>query len=225
MPAPMSAPSPHSAYPFAQPPVHWWEGLGITAGAVLLVMAGLMGLGEKAIRTATNPARAEAIAQSLADYSLPGGSKGVFGINIGSIKMAVVTNPPSKLEPSSVELLIARTPITTDPEAIAASPEAVSTPDNFILVSFGSFSLAYDLEGQFQTQSTQQERKLFCDNVVPVTIRRGSVTSDSGGSVLPAVRYEATSQIDDREHQIILTTAGDEAQKHAEAVFTSLRCR
>ncbi|WP_088892151.1 hypothetical protein [Leptolyngbya ohadii] len=85
--------SPHTPPDAPQHPkytVSIWETIAITAGAVLLVAIGLAGLGVKALNNAFDPRRAQATAQSIANYQIPGGAQGVFGTNLGGGKLAVI---------------------------------------------------------------------------------------------------------------------------------------
>ncbi len=93
--------------PAAQHTASWWEFLAISVGGALLVGAGLTGLGAKALDSATDPQRAEAIAKSILDYSIPGGSKGTFGAKIGGIRVALITSTST---PPDSELFIAQIP-------------------------------------------------------------------------------------------------------------------
>lgn len=211
-------------------PVSVWEGIAITVGALLLGFAGFVGLMDKAVRNATNPKRAEAIAQSLMEYSIPGGSQGVFGIHIGSLKMAVVTSTETATPASTdfaplptIELLAARTPLRqSNPD----DGQTSALVDTFNLVSVGSFSVAYNLAGNFQITSVQQPARSFCGTTVPVTIQQGSLMPDNPElAPLPAVRYEASTVLSGRQHQVVLTAIGSEAAANAERVFASLECR
>ncbi len=88
-----------------------WEVILIAIGALILIGLGLFGLGVKVLNNAFNPLRAEKIAHSLIEYKIPGGSQGVFGINIGVAKLAWVrstTNPPD------VVLFVGKTPVNRE---------------------------------------------------------------------------------------------------------------
>ena len=206
-----------------------WEGVGILAGAACLVMFGLFGLVNKAARNASNPQRAEAIAQSLLSYRFPGESQGVFGVNIGSVKMAVVATPGIDANAegtvtapdNAVELLVARTPLSyqTSIDTSDANAETLN------LISFAGFSVSYDLEGQFTSTTTRQERRQFCGVSVAVEIREGTVMPANTTTPVPAVRYEAIAPLDNWEHLVILTAIGQKSQQNAESVFQSLQCR
>ncbi len=204
-----------------------WEGMAIATGALLLVVAGLGGLSNKAARNATDSDRAVAIAQSIMDYRIPGKVMGTFGLNIGSVKLAVVSNAPAPGNPDSntdpylktrVELLVARTPLGT--RTSASTPNSGS---DFDLLSLPGLSISYDIQGDFQETRSLNRRSALCGVVTTVTIRDGIATLLDGTSY-PAVRYESSSILDDRYYSIILMAIGRNAQGTAEQLFNSLQC-
>lgn len=211
-----------------QYPVSIWEGIGIMAGAVVLGLIGLLGLGSKAISNSTDPERAEAIANSIMHYTLPGASQGVFGLNIGSIKMAVISSRPPATPvdlsqanaPTQVELLIARTPLTSRARFTPTDGDS-----DFSLVSVPGFSISYDIQGEFEAHATRDESRELCEAPTVVTVQEGVTLLPEASRPVPAVRYEATAVLDDQRHQVILVAIGQEAQTVAADVFTSLRCR
>jgi hypothetical protein len=211
-----------------------WEGIAIFAGAVFLVAIGLAGLGIKAMNNAFNPKRAEAIAQSMVGYEIPGGSKGLFGTNIGGGKIAVVTgsailpsSPSSTLSPSAsgnasipeIELLVARIPVDekTDP------PDSEAPPDSGTF--FPGFSFSYQTEGAFQVNRSQTAHRLFCGVTAPVTIQEGTLTLPDQSTSVPAVRYETKVDLNADTHVVILSTVGQNAEVNANTVFQSIKCR
>lgn len=214
--------------PVVQYHVSVWEGIAIAAGALFLVVAGLGGLGNKAARNATDSDRAVAIAHSIMDYQIPDDVTGTFGLNVGSIKMAVVSNAPPADSPGGitadpnlrtrVELLVARTPLGT--RTRVSDPKSGS---DFDLLSLPGLSISYDIQGDFQATRSIARRSALCDVVTTVTVRDGMATLLNGASY-PAVRYESSSLVDDRNYSIILLAVGHNAKAIAEDVFNSLQC-
>ncbi|MGG6294772.1 hypothetical protein ACQ4M4_10130 [Leptolyngbya sp. AN02str] len=200
-------------------PVSIWEGFGIAMGAVVLVVVALMGLTHKAVRNSTDPERARAIAQSIMSYDIPGGSQGEFGLNIGSVKMAVVSSADSTTT-DQVELLLARTPIESRARLGYADGES-----DFSLLSMPGFSISYDIDGEFQATATREEPRALCNVITPVTVSEG--TALLPGAVVPiaAVRYEATAVLDEQRHLVVLMSVGEHASITASEVFNSLNCR
>jgi hypothetical protein len=197
-----------------------WEVIAITGGAVLLVATGLLGLGMKAMGNAFDPQRAEAIARSLMQYEIPGGSKGFFGTNIGGGKMAVVTSTipaaPGQSTPA-VELFFARTPVSD-----SAKSEDADTPPQPQNELFSGFSFSYQDPAAFQIETDRVEQKPFCGTVVPVEIQTGRLTN--GSTTLPAIKYQITRILENDNHVVVISALGDQAASKADQVFNALRC-
>jgi len=241
------------------------EGGAIALGGLLVIVGGIVGLGEKAIRNATDPARAEAIARSLMDYRIPGQVHGLFGINIGSVKMGVVTNAPltgspdvissvqssmsssgatsipangtpdgpssiptGVAEPSQtrsgdrtrVELLVARTPLSARSRMNHASNES-----DFNLLSLPGVSISYEIQGEFQPMTSRNRPGFLCEVPTLINIEEGNALLADSPRPVPAIRYEATIELDEQNHSIILMAIGQDAEETAQRVFESLRCR
>jgi hypothetical protein len=217
-----------------QPPIQYrvsvWEGIAIATGAVVLVIAGLFGLSVRMISNAFDPQRAEAIAQNLLDYKIPGGSQGKFSINIGGAKMAVVTSAVSlkgftassesgSTPPPEVEIFVARTPVNQE------ASETTSTQDFNATFSFSGLSFSYQSDNGFQATSSRQENKVFCGVSVPFIIQEGQQTLIGESSSVPAIKYSARVVLDNHERLVVLTALGQNAKQNATTVFNSLRCK
>lgn len=207
----------------SQYPVSIWETLGITAGAIGLVAIGLAGLGVKALNNAFYPERAEAIAHSIMDYSIPGGSRGVFGTNLGGARVAVVASqtPPqgvravSSEDLPSIELLVAQIPVSQETQEI----EREATSD-----FFSGFSFSYQSPEAFQLSRTHTEQREFCGEMAPITVHEGTLTLSDQATQVPAMKYEVNVDRQENNFIAILVTVGQEASTNAETVFRSLRC-
>ncbi|MCU0571162.1 MAG: hypothetical protein MUF49_31930 [Oculatellaceae cyanobacterium Prado106] len=215
--------TPNSSTQYA---VSIWEAIAIFTGAILLVAVGVAGLGVKALNNAFDPRRAEAIAQSLVDYRIPGGSTGTFGANFGGAKVAVVTStrttvPGSVLTdaiaPPAVELFVARIPINE-------VTQAVETEEDLGNEFFSGFSFSSQGGGEFQPQARRIEPKQFCETSVPVTIQEGSLVLPDA-SVIPAVQYETRILNDSESYIAVISALGTTAAQDAAAVFDSLQCK
>ncbi|KGF73379.1 hypothetical protein DO97_19995 [Neosynechococcus sphagnicola sy1] len=196
-----------------------WEGIAITAGAVALVMVALMGLGMKAVRYAFDPRRAEAIAQSMISYQIPPSSTGIFGVNIGGLKVAMVisSNPDqADTEPAATALLIVKAPVD-DP----GSEEHPWKLTDYAL----SFSEDYPSESQFQVDTAQTTSLSFCGQSVQVLQQFGTLTLVNSNREVAAVRYEAATIFNNSQRLVVLMTTGPQAEKNAAAVFQSLQCK
>jgi hypothetical protein len=192
-----------------QYPVKVWEVILIVIGAIALISAGLLGLGLKVLSNAYNPNRAEAIAQSLSDYKIPGGSQGIFGINIGSAKLAWVR---SSSNPPDVVLFVGKTPINKEADKSEVNQEFEKPPSD-------------NADEKFTVTASRTENKTFCGKSVPIKIEEGQQTFSNQPSPLPGIRYTVNITEDNIERIVILTTNGINAKEKADSVFNSLRCK
>jgi len=191
--------------PIPDYPVRLGEVILIVLGAIALLGAGCVGLYLRVINYAYNPGRAEAVAKAIVDYDIPGGAEGIFGINIGSAKLALVrsvSNPPN------VILFVAKNPITRDTEGV---PGNLFTSD--------------DMDQQFAVQSRRTETKTFCGAAIPITVEEGEQTFPNLDLSLPAVRYTASLIEEDVERTAVIVANGDRRYELIESSFSSLRCR
>lgn len=206
-----------------QYPVSVWETIGIAAGAALLTAIGLAGLGVKVLNNSFYPERAEAIARSIITYDIPGGSRGVFGTNLGGARVAVVAGKafpqgmatPTSEELPAIELLVAQVPVSQETEEI----ERQATSE-----FFSGFSFSYQSLEAFQVQSTETQHRQFCGGTAPVLVREGTLTLADQTTRVPAVKYEVNVDRQQNNFIAILVTVGQEAEKNAETVFQTLRC-
>ncbi len=192
-----------------QYPVKVWEVILIVMGAMGLISVGLAGLVMKALNNAFDSTRAEVIAQSLIDYQIPGGSQGIFGINVGSAKLAWVR---SSADPPNVILFVGKTPLNKEGDNNEFNDTLENTPSSKV-------------DENFTVSTSHIENKQFCGQIVPVTIEQGTQTLSNQPSPLPAIRYIASTTRGDSKQVVILTTNGENAKGKAATVFNSLRCK
>ncbi len=186
--------------------VRVWELLLILLGAFGLVGTALVGLASKTLTNVLTPARAEAIAQSLFYYQIPGGSKGVAGLNFGAKNIAIVT---SKKNPPDVTLFVSKVPVIQTPE------DTVNLDD----------TLQEIFQGDFVLTESRNENKVLCGKTVGVSIQNGKQIFDEQTAPVTAVRYLAKVTENDVERNVSIITNGENARDKAEKVFNSLRCR
>lgn len=204
-----------------------WEGMAIAAGAVLIVAAGLAGLGVKALGNAFDAERAEAIARSLMSYEIPGGSRGFFGANIGGGKMAVVastatvTQPGVPQSPPAVELFLAQVPLTEETKTEDGA-DATPQPENEL---FSGFSFSYQDPATFQITNQRVEQKLFCGATTPVEIQQGNLTVVDGFPPVPAIKYEVRRPLETENQVVVISALGNNAPQQIDQVFGSLACK
>ncbi|AFY65747.1 hypothetical protein [Geitlerinema sp. PCC 7407] len=206
------------------PGVSPWEVMAIATGAVAIVTLGLLGLSLKAITNAFDPTRAQAIAQNLVDYTIPGGSTGGFGLNLGGIKVALVgssalvstlTAPEQVTQqlPDGVMLRVTRLPI-----------DRLARPEDFEAVNFSNhFGITFAHEN-LEIYRSYQEDKVLCGFTVPITIQTGSLTLTEAAPATPAVQYEVNLTFGNYQRLFVITGFGRNAQAEVEQVFQSLRC-
>jgi hypothetical protein len=211
--------------PSTQYSVSIWEAIAIFAGAILLTAIGVAGLGLKALNNAFDPRRAEAIAQSLVTYDIPGGAQGTFGTNLGGAKVAVVASTrkvplqiPEIQPPAEIELFIARIPINEVTNAVDAEDE-----DNNEF--FSGFSFSSQVEGAFQPSTSRTEPRLFCGGMTEVTIQEGALVLSDQTPPIPAVQYQVKMVNDADRNIAVLSAAGQNAKQNAAQVFASLKCK
>ncbi len=212
--------------------VSLWEIIAITLGAGLLVAAGLLGLGVKALGNAFNPERAEAIAQSLMRYEVAGGSQGFFGANIGGGKMAAVVSQrrvparQSESQSPAVELFLARMPLpeaakTKEKAEPGAESESVPEPVNEL---FSGFSFSNQDIAAFQIDHTETQQKAFCGTILPVEVSTGLLLPPNGAPALPAVKYELIQPLETESRIVVVSALGANAAEQAEQTFAALKC-
>jgi len=172
----------------------------------ILFSAALLNIGIHAAKNAINSQKAEAIAKSMMKYNIQGGSKAQFGLNIGAIRMALVTN-----RNNTVGLLIARIPV---------NPE---TNRNKIKQDFTGWYKNW-IEQRIEFTSSSIETKSLCGTEVPVTIQEGELFLENQTSAIPITQYIANVTFPDSERVVVLFTNGQKAKENAISVFDSLRC-
>lgn len=208
-----------------QYPVSIWEAIAIFAGAIFLVAVGVAGLGLKTLNNAFDSNRAEAIAQSLIRYNIPGGSEGTFGTNLGGAKVAVVSSTrklpileSEVLPPSEIELFIARIPINEVTSAVGSEEE-------FNNEFFPGFSFSSQVEAAFKPITSRTENREFCGVLTQVIIQEGSLVLSDRTPPIPAVQYQARAIKNAERNVAVLSAAGENAKENAAKVFKSLECK
>jgi len=178
-----------------------WETIGITLGAIALVLAASVRLGWK---YSSDTLRSEIIARSLIDYQIPGGSQGVFGINIGAGKFAIVSsvkNVPDTNTPE-LQIIVSKVPTT----------QAENIDSNI-------FS-----NNQFEVESSTTVKQEFCGQSSNLLIEKGQQTLLDGVSKSPATQYTLKAVVGNHERQVIITALGQDSEQKAKSVLWTLKC-
>lgn len=180
----------------------------IIGGAIVLVTTGIIGLGIKAYNNALDPERAEAVAKSIIDYRIPGGSQGKLGIKFAGIKLAIVH---SKTSPPDVEIFVMQTPLNRDTQN-QENIERLRTP-------------LEPTPTQFEVSSSHIQSLKFCNQTLSVTIDEGNYTLEDQTSNIPAVQYSASTIINNERLMVEVQALGKNAKQKALAVFKSIKCK
>jgi hypothetical protein len=188
-------------------PVRLWEMLLIVMGAFALIGTALIGLGSKMLNNILNPVRAEAIAESLFDYEIPGDSIGVVGVNIGAKKFAIVkssTNPPN------IILFVSKVPLEQRKDENSLNLDII---------------LQDIFQGNFTPTASRTENQELCGRSVSVSIQEGEQIIESQTTPIPVVRYIANITDNGVEKNVNILANGENAEAKALKVFNSLGCR
>lgn len=217
--------------PYPEYSVSIWEGLAIAVGAVMIAAVGTAGLFVRFFSNAVDPQRATVIAQSLMEYTIPGGAQGVFGTNIGGAKVAIVsspsfprdfTNPPTDLNRvSGVELFVARVPLDIE----SPTRQAGADSDDATAMPSPDFTLSYRSGEDFKPLTSRTEAKPFCDTNTLVLIQEGELTLSPELAPVYAVKYDAIVALADGKRMATVLAIGQDAKQQAATVFSSLRCQ
>ena len=187
-------------------PVRILELLLIIMGAFALVSIALIGLGNKMLNNMFDSDKAEAIAKSLFDYEIPGGSVGKVGINIGEKQMAIVN---SLSNPPDITVFVSQVPVDR------IKPESSLDLDIIFQDLF---------QDSFSPTSYSVENKQLCGQTVSVSIQEGQETLDNQIPI-PVIRYIAKVIDNGVEKNVDIVVSGKNAKDNAAKVFDSLHCR
>jgi hypothetical protein len=188
-------------------PVRVWEILLIIMGAFGLIGTALIGLGNKMLNNILNPVRAEAIAESLFDYEIPGYSIGVVGVNIGAKKFAIVKNSTN---PPDVIIFVSKAPLEQRKDENSLNLDII---------------LQDIFQGNFTPTASRAENQELCGRNVSVLIQEGKQIIGSQTKAIPVVRYIANITDNDVEKNVNILANGKDAEAKALKVFNSLGCR
>ncbi len=184
------------------------ELLLIVGAAGILFSAALLNIGIQAAKNALNTEKAEAIAKSMIKYKIPDGSNAQIGLNIGAIRIALVT---SKTNPPPVGLLIARIPVNPETNRSKIKQDFTGWYKNWV-------------EQRIKFTSSYTETKKLCGTEVPVIIQEGELVLENQTSSIPITQYIANVTFPDSERVVVIFTNGQKAKENAASVFNSLQC-
>lgn len=154
-----------------------------------------------------DPSRAEKTARSIMEYRFPGGSQGLFAMNIMGMEMAAVQ---SRRTPPEAALILASFP-----------PFMASQADeNFERSVRDNFSNRRNLK----VKSTRRIKKRLCGRRVTVVVQNGTM-DDGGNRSRPMTSYQ--SMVEHKSDLIFILAMGygQNGESHAARIFETLRCR
>lgn len=184
------------------------ELLLIVGAAGILFSTALLNIGFHAAKNALNTQKAEAIAKSMIKYNIPDGSHAQIGLNIGAIRIALVT---SKTNPPPVGLLIAQIPVNPETNRSKIKQDFTGWYKNWV-------------EQRIKFTSSYTETKTLCGMEVPVIIQEGELVLEDQTSSIPITQYITNVTFPNSEKVIFIFTNGQKANENAASVFDSLRC-
>lgn len=202
--APSDSPPPRSS-----PNVWKWVGIGC-AGLLVLglgAIAVLIYFVQRTVNMSFDADSAEAIANEIIEFDIPGGSEGFMSMDVGMFKLAGVL---SATNPEGTILLvgqISETAMQTDP---AAMEQAIQESME-------------EQRGSIQVQEQRLEPRELCGATVQMTVLEGEQTI--GNQTLPALTYQAFANHNGEGIFVSLTTSGPDAATQADTIWDSFVCK
>lgn len=189
-----------------------WVVLGCLGALVLSVIlaAILFALCARAARGAfvDDPARVEQIAREMIDYEIPGGSRGVFAMDM-IYRMAVVA---STEDPPSIALVVAHVPSGTT----SMSKEDLERQINQ--------SMEQQMQGQdLSIEEAETRTEMVCGQEARVLVQRGTVQRPQGP--VETTMWQTTLSREGGLMILHVNATGPDADATAEQVFSSISCR
>ena len=190
-----------------------WKWFGIGCGGCLLTsILAIAGLGyfiHKNLQLSTDSQQAVELAQSIFNYEIPGGSRGILTFKFMDIEFAQIANKNAPLE---VLMLVGEFPeeYVSERQVIEQIKEAFARNQN----------------SNFTIESQKISDKELCDRPVQVLVQQGQLTFEgetkdpkSASSYTAKVNYNNTIRF------VWLVATGEESNEKASQVFASLECK
>jgi len=202
---PSDSPPPDSKSP------NVWKWVGIGCAGLLVVgigaIAAIVYFVQRTVNMSFDADSAEAVANEIIDFEIPGGSEGFMSMDMGMFKMAGVL---SATNPEGTILLVGQISEATmqnDSEAMErAMQESIE-----------------DQTGGIQVQERRIEPRELCGQTVQATILEGEQTV--GGQTVEALTYQAFTTYNGEGIFISLTTSGPDAATQSNTIWDSLACK
>lgn len=188
-----------------------WLGIGCGAFIVLAIagIAGMFFLAKQFFDLSFDAKKAEQIANSIMDYQIPGGGKGIMSMDVSGVEIAGLM---SASQPDSAMLILGRIP----PAMQGSSAEL---QDSF------QRSLKQQQGSTFKEISNRTESRSLCSQTVALRISEGEQTSAGSSATVPAFTYQTSVTHNQNLLFVALTTTGADAKAIADQIFNSLNCK
>lgn len=188
-----------------------WKWVGIGCAGMLVVgigaIAAIVYFVQRTVNMSFDADSAEAIANEIIDYEIPGGSEGFMSMDMGMFKMAGIL---SATNPEGTILLVGQISEATMQGDPAAMERAMQESME-------------DQAGSIQVQEQRIEPRELCGQTVQATILTGEQVV--GGQTVPALTYQAFTTHNGEGLFISLTTSGSDATAQADMIWDSLACK
>jgi hypothetical protein len=187
--------------------VHVLEVTAISLGAIALIGAAILGLGNKLTTNMHQPKRSEKIAKHLIKYQFPETSQGQMGLSIGAEAFAVVTDRP---ENPSLRLFVQASPVD--------KVERTSTLVREYAQNAGA-------RGIWDYVTDENKSFRYCNQTVNLKINRGFWAVDENAPAVNAIEYTLDATVRDYDQTIQILATGLNAEARAKQLLDSIQCR
>jgi hypothetical protein len=187
--------------------VHILEVTAISLGAIALIGAAVLGLGNKLTTNMHQPKRAEKIAKHLVKYQFPEASQGQIGLSIGAESFAVITD---RAHDPSLRLFVQASPVDW--------VERTST-----LVR--EYALNAGWRGRWDSITDENQSFRYCNQTVNLEISRGFWSMDDKAPPVNAIEYTLDVTVNDYDQTIRILATGLNAESRAKQLLDSIQCR
>ena len=191
-----------------------WKPLLIIAGIVVFLAAILVGVGvfigyrAYKARVVTSPVEAERKAREIMNYNIPGGSKGMFAMDLTKemgMKMAMVQSAGAS---PNIVLVLAEIPQAWTKDQAGAEQRMKDSTQS---------------KEQLKVNRTLTVQETLCGEKVNVIEKDG--TLDEKGKESPATSLEAFVKHKEKAYFVTVMAAGTAHEADAMAVFKTLGCK
>lgn len=196
----------HDAHPKTDC-VHILEVTAISLGAIALVGAAVLGLGNKLTENMHQPKRAEKIAKHLVKYQFPEASQGQIGLSIGAESFAVITD---RAQDPGLRLFVQASPV-----------DWVERTSSLVR----EYALNAGWKGEWESITDENKSFRYCNQVVNLEVSRGFWAIDDKTPAVNAIEYTLDVTVNDYDQTIRILATGRNAEARAKKLLDSIQCR